>query len=169
MKVKPLLLIVPVLFLAGVGFFLWYLLAPSDEELIREVVTGMETTLSAPVRNDLQSQAETLSTLKNYLGEQVLVELPGYHYTGTFERQELLNDYFSVQRYFRSIKVVCSDVTVTFPEDRDGTAFVDLTVRVTLRGEEQEPQPVRLTMSDESGDWRVTGIAVPEHKKTPGP
>ena len=164
-----LLLVLTLLVVAGSGFTVWYLTRPTDEELIRETVTGIETALSAPYREDLQGQAEDIAALKQYLGEEIRIELPCYRYSGTFSKSKVLGDYFSIRRHLRGVKVVASDVVVTFPEDQEKTANVQLTVQASWRKFEQPPYAVKLTMSKETGDWLVTGITFLENKKTPAP
>ena len=79
LKLTTLLLLVLILLIvAGSGFTVWYLTRPTDEELIREAVTGIETALSAPYREDLQGQAEDIAALKQYLGEEIRIDLPCY-------------------------------------------------------------------------------------------
>lgn len=164
-----LLLLLSLLVVAGTGFTVWYLMQPTDEELIRDAVTGIETALSAPYREDLQGQAEDMAALKAYLGEEIRIDLPCYRYSGKFSRSNVLGDYFSIRKLLRGVKVVASDVVVTFPEDQEKTANVQLTVQASWRKFEQPPYAVKLTMSKETGDWLVTGITFLENKKTPAP
>ena len=153
-----LLLVLTLLVVAGSGFTVWYLTRPTDEELIREAVTGIETALSAPYREDLQGQAEDIAALKQYLGEEIRIELPCYRYVGNFSRPQVLGDYFTIRKRLGNLKVLVSDVVVTFPEDREKTAYVRLTAKVSWRNMDQSPYAVTLTMRKESGDWLVTGI-----------
>lgn len=164
-----LLLLLSLLVVAGTGFTVWYLMQPTDEELIRDAVTGIEAALSAPYREDLQGQAEDMAALKQYLGEEIRIDLPCYRYSGKFSRSQVLGDYFSIRKLLRGVKVVASDVVVTFPEDQEKTANVQLTVQASWRKFEQPPYVVKLTMSKEMGDWLVTGITFLENKKTPAP
>lgn len=171
MKLKLYMLVILVLVLAvlaGTGFYVWYLLQPTDEELIREAVTGIETALSAPYRSDLPGQTEDMAALKQYLGEEIRIALPCYRYRGTFTRQKVLGDYFAIRNHLKTIKVVCSDVVVSFPADQEGIAIVHLTVQASWRNFAQSPYLVKLVMSKESGDWLVTGITFLETKKIPG-
>ncbi len=164
-----LLLLLSLLVVAGTGFTVWYLMQPTDEELIRDAVTGIEAALSAPYREDLQGQTEDMAALKAYLGEEICIDLPCYRYSGKFSRSQVLGDYFSIRKLLRGVKVVASDVVVTFPEDQEKTANVQLTVQASWRKFEQPPYAVKLTMSKETGDWLVTGITFLENKKTPAP
>lgn len=164
-----LLLVLTLLVVAGAGFTVWYLTRPTDEELIREAVTGIETALSAPYKNDLQGQAENIAALKQYLGDELRIELPCYRYVGNFSRPQVLGDYFTIRKRLGNVKVLLSDVVVIFPEDREKTAYVQLTAKVSWRKFEQPPYAVKLTMSKETGDWLVTGITFLETKKTPAP
>ena len=164
-----LLLLLSLLVVAGTGFTVWYLMQPTDEELIRDAVTGIEAALSAPYREDLQGQAEDMAALKAYLGEEICIDLPCYRYSGKFSRSQVLGDYFSIRKLLRGVKVVASDVVVTFPEDQEKTANVQLTVQASWRKVKQPPYVVKLTMSKETGDWLVTGITFLENKKTPAP
>ena len=159
LKFQTFLLLVLVLSgVAGCGFTVWYLMLPTDEELICEAVAGIATALSAPYKNDLQGQTENIAALKPYLGEKIRMELPGYRYVGIFSRQQVLGDYFIIRKRLSNLKVLVSDMVVTFPEDREKTACVQLTAKVSWRKKEQTPCTVMLTMRKESGDWLVTGV-----------
>lgn len=164
-----LLLVLSLLVTAGGLFTVWYLTRPSDEELIRASVAGIEAALSAPYKNDLQGQAENIAALKQYLGDELHIELPCYRYVGNFRRPQVLGDYFTIRKRLGNLNVLVSDVVVTFPEDREKTAYVRLTVNVSWRKVKQPPYTVKLTMSKEAGDWLVTGITFLENKKTPVP
>ena len=153
-----LLLVLALLVTAGGLFAAWYLTRPSDEELIRATVSGIETALSAPYKNDLQGQAENIAALKPYLGEEIRIELPCYRYVGNFSRPQVLGDYFTIRKRLGNVKVLVSDVVVTFPGDREKTAYVQLTAKVSWRNMDQSPYTVTLTMQKESGDWLITGI-----------
>lgn len=153
-----LLLVLALLVIAGGLFAVWYLTRPSDEELIRATVSGIEAALSAPYKNDLQGQAENIAALKPYLGEEIRIELPCYRYVGNFSRPQVLGDYFTIRKRLGNLKVLVSDVVVTFPEDREKTAYVRLTAKVSWRNMDQSPYAVTLTMRKKSGDWLVTGI-----------
>lgn len=153
-----LLLVLALLVTAGGLFAAWYLTRPSDEELIRATVSGIETALSAPYKNDLQGQAENIAALKPYLGEEIRIELPCYRYVGNFSRPQVLGDYFTIRKRLGNVKVLLSDVVVTFPEDREKTAYVQLTAKVSWRNMDQSPYAVTLTVQKEAGDWLVTGI-----------
>lgn len=153
-----LLLVLALLVITGGLFAVWYLTRPSDEELIRATVSGIEAALSAPYKNDLQGQAENIAALKPYLGEEIRIELPCYRYVGNFSRPQVLGDYFTIRKRLGNLKVLVSDVVVTFPEDREKTAYVRLTAKVSWRKMDQSPYAVTLTMRKESGDWLVTGI-----------
>ena len=153
-----LLLALALLVTAGGLFAAWYLTRPSDEELIRATVSGIETALSAPYKNDLQGQAENIAALKAYLGEEIRIELPCYRYVGNFSRPQVLGDYFTIRKRLGNVKVLLSDVVVTFPEDREKTAYVRLTAKVSWRNMDQSPYAVTLTVQQEAGDWLVTGI-----------
>ncbi len=166
MKLKLTTLLLPVLILliaGGGGFTVWYLTRPSDEELIRGAVAGIETALSAPLRSDLQGQAEDIAALKQYLGEEIRIDLPCYRYSGTFGRMKVLGDYFTVRKHLRGVKVVASDVVLIFSEDQKETAYVHLAAQVSWGKFRQPPYAVKLTMSKETGDWLVTGVAFLEN------
>ena len=127
-------------------------------DMIRATVSGIETALSAPYKNDLQGQAENIAALKPYLGEEIRIELPCYRYVGNFSRPQVLGDYFTIRKRLGNVKVLLSDVVVTFPEDREKTAYVQLTAKVSWRNMDQSPYAVTLTVQKEAGDWLVTGI-----------
>ena len=83
--------------------------------------------------------------------------------------EQLEKELQTIRKRLGNLNVLVSDVVVTFPEDREKTAYVRLTVNVSWRKVKQPPYTVKLTMSKEAGDWLVTGITFLENKKTPVP
>ena len=157
---KILLRIVLFAALAAAGWWLWTVLFPPPEKVVRRQLATLARTVSFQADENALAIASKASTLLGMFttNVEVTVEVSGHgerHFDG---RDELMQAVAGARSATRSLAVEFIDVNVTVaPDKRSATA--SLTVRARA-GDEKEDflQPVRFTLERSGRDWLIRRV-----------
>jgi len=157
---KILLRIVLFAALAALGVWLWFVLFPGPEKVIRRRLTDLARTASfSPGESDLARLAGARN-LAGFFSTNIEVNLdvPGrvqYHLMG---RDEISEAAFAASKTVGGLKVKFPDVNVTVAPDKQ-SASVDLTVEAHVSGE-RDPivQEMKFTLQKTDGQWLITRV-----------
>jgi hypothetical protein len=146
--------------LAALGIWLWTVLFPSPEKVIRKRLTELaRTASSSPGESDLARLAAARS-LAGFFSTNVelQVELPELSQRDSIDREEITQAAFVARSRAGGLKVKFPDINVTVAPDKQ-SAVADLTVQANISGE-RDPivQEMKFTLRKTDGQWLITRV-----------
>jgi hypothetical protein len=156
-------IVVRLLLAAGLivlGFWLWTVLFPGPEKLIRKRLAEVARLASITPGEGLVSQGLRIQGLVNCFDPQAELrfDLPGrsqYTITG---RDEMIEYAGAARRNLRSLKVELLDPNLTLSPDKQ-SAVVDLTARVKIPDERDFfVQEMKFTLKKINGEWLIIRV-----------
>jgi hypothetical protein len=146
--------------LAALGIWLWTVLFPGPEKVIRKRLTELaRTASSAPGESDLVR----LAAARNLAGffstsVELQVELPELSRRDSIDREEITQAAFVVRSRAGGLKVKFPDINVTVAQDKQ-SAVADLTVQANISGESDSiVQEMKFTLRKINGQWLITRV-----------
>lgn len=152
--------IVLVAVLAALGIWLWTVLFPNPEKVIRQRLMELaRTASSSPGESDLARLAAARS-LAGFFSTNVelQVELPELSRYSIMDRDEIMQAALMARSRAGGLKVKFPDINVTVAPDKQ-SAVADLTVQANISG---EPDPIvqemKFTLRKIDGRWLITRV-----------
>jgi hypothetical protein len=146
--------------LAAAGAWLWTVLFPSPEEIIRAQLNQMARYASF---NSPQSQLAALAAANKLSGffntnAQIVLEFPGDEDRTINGRDEIRQDVVAARLSLDRLKVDFPDINVTVAPD-ENSAVADLTIRAETDGDQDGvAEEMKFTFQKIDGQWLVTRI-----------
>lgn len=146
--------------LVALGFWLWTILFPSPEKLIRKRVAEVARLASIGPGEGLVTQGLRIQSLVNCFDPQaeLTFDLPGrsqYTITG---RDEMIEHAGAARRKFRSLQVELLDPNLALSPDKQ-SAVVDLTAKVKLPDERDFiVEEMKVTLKKINGEWLIIRV-----------
>ena len=157
---KAILRLILLALVAGLGIWLWTVLFPGPEKVIRRRLLELARAAStAPNESDLMRLAAARS-VAGYFATNVEfnVDSPRFSKHDTMDREGIAQAVLVARSRPGGFRVNFPDVDVTVARDRQSAA-VDLTVEVNLPGE-RDPvlQEMKFTLCRVDGQWLITRV-----------
>ena len=163
--------------LAALGVWLWTIVFPSPQKIIRQHLEAVARRASfAPDEGTLARLANTQS-LASYFSTNVEIHLdmPELAQITTLDRNEIVQYALAVRSKVSSLNVKFLDVDVTLAPNRQ-SASADFTVEAHVLGEQDLlVQEMKFTLRKISGQWLITRIetirtlSILDFERTPTP
>ena len=118
------------------GIWVWRILFPSPEHVIRSLVGDVAETVSFDSRDGNISKAYKVSKLQDFftVDVEIAVDAPGYRPHTFTGREEITQALMAAQQHFRGLKVEFPDVNVKVSADKE-SAVVNLTAQANITGD----------------------------------
>lgn len=155
--------VVPIVFalaVIGLGFWLWTVLFPSPEKVIRTRLNALAKALSFDSRGGVLAQAYSAQKVGDFFTSDVDVELNigGYDPMSLHGRDEVAQTAAAVRSRLNSLKVEFLDMNITFTPDRQG-AKVNLTGKADVPSERDiSAQEFNFMLKKVDGKWLIYRI-----------
>jgi len=146
--------------LVALGFWLWTILFPSPEKLIRKRIAEVARLASIAPGDGLVTQGLRVQSLVNCFDRQaeLTFDVPGRSQYTIAGRDEITEHAGAARRSLRSLKIELLDPNLTLAPDRQ-SAVVDLTARVKLPDERDFiVQEMKFTLKKISGEWLIIRV-----------
>lgn len=154
---KPLLLLGLVL---GLGFWLWTLVFPSPQKVIRKHLLKTAQLASFTTQEGALARVANVQSFANQFANPVEVNLdvPGVRGRLEIARDELLQYAGGARANLASLKVSFLDINVAVGPDKE-SATADLTLHVSTP---EEPnfavQEIKIVLRKVNGQWLITRV-----------
>ena len=146
--------------LVALGVWLWFVLFPSPEKVIRQRLTELARIASFSSNESDLARLAAARSLAGFFSTNVefQVELPELARRDSMDRNEITQAAFAVRSRAGGLKVKFSDINVTVAPDKQ-SAVADLTVEANISGE-RDPmvQEMKFTLQKIDGRWLITRV-----------
>lgn len=152
--------VVPIVFVLaviGLGFWLWTVLFPSPEKVIRSRLNALARTASFSSRGGVLAQAFNAQKVGDFFTTDVDVELNigGYEPMSLHGRDEVVQAAVAARSRLSSLKIEFLDMNVTFAQDQQ-SAKVNLTGKADVPGERDiSAQEFNFMLKKVDGKWVI--------------
>lgn len=156
-RVVPIVLVLAVL---GLGFWLWTVLFPTPEKVIRSRLDALAKTISFSSSGGVLAQAYNAQKVGDFFTTDVDVELTvgGYDPVSFHGRDEVVQAAVTARSRLSSLKVEFLDMNITFTPDRQ-SAKVNLTGKADVPGERDiSAQEFNFMLKKVDGKWVIYKI-----------
>ena len=146
--------------LLALGLWLWTLLFPAPEKVIRQRLTRLAGAVSFSHGEGQVTRLAGASNLAGYFSTNVDVDIdiPGHIHHSFIGREEITQAALAARSAYGSLTVKFPDIRVTVAPDRQ-SAVANLTVEASISG---EPDPIvqemKFTLQKADGEWLITRI-----------
>jgi len=146
--------------LVALGIWLWFVLFPSPEKVIRKRLTELASTASF---SSGESDLTRLAAAQNLAGffatnVQVDINVPGRIQHRLLGRDEIQQAALGARAALSGLKVQFPDINITVAPDKQ-SAVADLTVEANVAGEHDSiVQELKFTFQKTDGEWLITHI-----------
>jgi hypothetical protein len=152
--------IVLVAALAALGIWLWFIVFPSPEKVIRKrLVELARTASSASGESDLARLAAARSVAGFFsTNVELAVELPELARNSLMDRDEIMQAALMARSKSGGLSVKFPDINIAVAPDKQ-SAVADLTVQANVSGE-RDPfvQQMKFTLHKIDGQWLITRV-----------
>ena len=146
--------------LAALGVWLWTVLFPSPEKVVRRRLTELARTVSSSANeSDLTRLAAARSVAGFFAATVELnVDLPELGQHNSMDREEITQLALMGRSRAGGLRVKFPDINITVAPDKQ-SAMADLTVEANVSGE-HDPivQEMKFTFRKNDGQWLITRI-----------
>ena len=146
--------------LVALGVWLWFVLFPSPEKVIRQRLTELARIASFSSNESDLARLAAARSLAGFFFTNVefQVELPELARRDSMDRNEITQAAFAVRSRAGGLKVKFPDINVTVAPDKQ-SAVADLTVEANISGE-RDPmvQEMKFTLQKIDGKWLITRV-----------
>ena len=146
--------------LAALGIWLWTVLFPSPEKVVRRRLTELARTVSSsPNESDLARLASARSVAGFFAATVELnVDLPELGQHNSMDREEITQLALMGRSRAGGLRVKFPDINITVAPDQQ-SAVADLTVEANVSGE-HDPivQEMKFTLRKTDGQWLITRV-----------
>lgn len=157
---KTVFRIVLIVALAALGVWLWTVLFPGPDKVIRRRLLELaRTASSSPNESDLTRLAVARS-VAGFFSAQVELKLavPELGQRDSMDREEITQMVYVARSRAGGLQVRFPDINVTVAPDKQ-SAVVNLTVEATISGERDRLlQEMKFTLRRVDGQWLITRI-----------
>jgi len=151
--------IVLVAALAALGLWIWSVMYPNPEKVIRKRLVELAKAVSYSSNQGLMSQAWNASSLNEYFTPdvEVTLDVPGTQHTFN-GRDELMQAVVAARRVAKSLAVRFPDIKVTLSADK-ASAEVYVTAEARVSGEKEFLlQELRMRLIKVKRDWLIKQV-----------
>jgi acyl CoA:acetate/3-ketoacid CoA transferase alpha subunit len=146
--------------LAALGIWLWTVLFPSPEKVVRRRLTELARTVSSSANeSDLTRLAAARSVAGFFAATVELnVDLPELGQHNSMDREEITQLALMGRSRAGGLRVKFPDINITVAPDQQ-SAVADLTVEANVSGE-HDPivQEMKFTLRKTDGQWLITRV-----------
>ena len=157
---KVIIRIVLLAALAALGIWLWTVLFPSPEKVVRRRLTELARTVSSSANeSDLARLAAARSVAGFFAATVELnVDLPELGQHNSMDREEITQLALMGRSRAGGLRVKFPDINITVAPDQQ-SAVADLTVEANVSGE-HDPivQEMKFTLRKTDGQWLITRV-----------
>ena len=146
--------------LVALGFWLWTVLFPGPEKLIRKRIAEVARLASIAPGEGLVTQGLRIQSLVNCFDPhaELTFDVPGRSQYTIAGRDEMIEHAGAARRNLRSLKVELLDPNLALSPDKQ-SAVVDLTARVKLPEERDFiVQEMKFTLKKINGEWLIISV-----------
>jgi hypothetical protein len=146
--------------LIALGIWLWFVLFPSPEKIIRNQLAKLANTISFSANEGSLAKLAGAQGLAGFFSTnvQVNIDVPGHERQTYAGRDEITQVAIAVRSAVSSLAVKFPDVNVTIAPDKQ-SAVADLTVDATISGERDAiVQEMKFTFEKSEGKWLIIKI-----------
>lgn len=152
--------IVLVAALAALGAWLWMVLFPSPEKVIRQRFEDLARTTSVSAGAGDLARLSAARSLAGFFSTNVemSLDLPRFGRLGSMDREEITQMALAATSRAGGLQVKFPDLNVTVDPGRQ-SAVVDLTVTAVVAGEPDSlVQEMKVTLHKIDGQWLITRV-----------
>ena len=152
--------IILVIALAALGVWLWTVLFPSPEKIIRKQLAGLANEVSfSQDQNSLIKLAHAQSVADFFTSNvEVDVNVPGHGQQTMLGRDQITQAVLASRQEATDLKLKFPDVNITVAPDNN-SAVADVTVDATISGERDAIlQEVKITFQKVDGKWLINKV-----------
>lgn len=146
--------------LLALGVWLWFILFPSPEKIIRQRLTELARNASfSPTEGGLARLA-TAQRLPGFFATnvEVNIDVPGRVQHRLLGRDEIQQAALGARSNLSGLKVTFPDINITVAADKQ-SAVADITVEANIAGERDSiVQEMKFTFQQTGGKWLITRI-----------
>jgi acyl CoA:acetate/3-ketoacid CoA transferase alpha subunit len=146
--------------LVALGIWLWMVLFPSPEKVIRQRLTELARTVSSSANeSDLARLAAARSVAGFFAANVELnVNLPELGQRSSVDREEITQAALMGRSRAGGLQVKFPDINITVAPDKQ-SAVADLTVEANISGEHDSMvQEMKFTLRKTDGQWFITRV-----------
>jgi hypothetical protein len=146
--------------LAALGIWLWTVLFPRPEKVIRRRLTELARTVSSSAN---ESDLTRLASARNVAGffaatVELNVDLPELGQRSSLDREEITQLALLARSRASGVRVKFPDINITVAPDKQ-SAVADLTVEANITGEHDSVvREMKFTLRKTDGQWLITRI-----------
>jgi hypothetical protein len=147
-------------FLVALGVWLWTILFPAPEKVIRQRLAKLARTVSFSGNEGRVLRLAGAGNLAGFFSTniEINIDVPGRVHHSFMGRDEITQAALAARSGSGSLSVKFPDIRVTVAADRQ-SAVADLTLEATIPG---EPDPIvqemKFTLQKTDGEWLITRI-----------
>ena len=157
---KMIIRIVLLAALAALGVWLWMVLFPSPEKVLRKRLTELASTVSSSAgESDLTRLAAARSVAGFFAATVELnVDIPELGQHNSLDREELTQLALLARSRAVGLHVKFPDINITVAPDKQ-SAVADLTVEANISGEHDSiVREMKFTLRKTDGQWLITRV-----------
>lgn len=146
--------------LVALGAWLWFVLFPSPEKVIRQRLTELARTVSFSSNESDLARLAAAQSLAGFFSTnvEVNIDMPGRIRHTLMGRDEITQTALAARSAVGGLSVKFPDINVTVAPDKQ-SAVADLTVEANVSG---EPDPIvqemKFTLQKIDGRWLITRV-----------
>lgn len=145
---------------AAVGWWLWTVLFPNPQQIIRNRLNTVARLASFPPNEGNITHVAKIQRLGQFFAEdvQIMVDVPGVESHTFTSRAELMQMVAVTKHMADGLKAELLDMNVEMGSGAD-SALVDTTLKARMAGEnELIVQELKITFKKIKGDWLITRV-----------
>ena len=146
--------------LVALGAWLWFVLFPSPEKVIRQRLTELARIASFSSNESDLARLAAARSLAGFFSTnvEVNVDLPRFAQRSSLDRDEITQNALAASSRAGGLKVKFPDINVTVASDKQ-SAVADLTVEVDVSGEpDRIVQEMKFTLQKIDGRWLISRV-----------
>ena len=146
--------------LVALGVWLWFVLFPSPEKVIRQRLTELANRASFSSGESDLARLAAAQKLAGYFSTNVEVDInvPGRVQHTLMGRDEIKQAAFGARSTLSGLKVTFPDINITVAPGKQ-SAVADLTVVANIAGERDSiVQEMKFTFQQTDGEWLITRV-----------
>ena len=146
--------------LAALGVWLWTVLFPRPEKVIRRRLTELARTVSSSANESNVARLAAARSVAGFFAANVElnVEIPELGQRNSLDREEITQLALMARSRAAGMHVKFPDINITVAPDKQ-TAVADLTVEANISGEHDSVvREMKFTLRKTDGQWLITRI-----------
>ena len=146
--------------LAALGIWLWTVLFPSPEKVIRRRLTKLARTVSSAANESDLTRLAAARSVAGFFSTNVElnVDLPELGQHSSLDREEITQAALMARSRAGGVRVKFPDINITVAPDKQ-SAVADLTVEANISGEHDSVvREMKFTLRKTDGQWLITRV-----------